>query len=262
MTTEHKAHLSLTMSEAGAGRPVLILHGGGGPATVAGLARHISLSAHAITPVHPGWDGTHRPEWLTGIDDLALAYLNHLRDRRLDDVLVVGSSLGGWIAAEMAVRDTAGAVTGLVLIDAVGVNVGTEPITDFFALDARGAADHSWHDPDRYYVDPADLPSDELARRQANMATMRTLAGDPYMHDPTLLHRLGRVQVPTLLIWGESDRIVTPAYGRAYADAFADGVLAVVPEAGHLPQIEQPDATIALVDAHLDRTGTRSIDTA
>ncbi|WP_459648606.1 alpha/beta fold hydrolase [Kitasatospora sp. Ki12] len=257
MTTEHTADLALTLSEAGAGRPVLLLHGGGGPATVTGLAQHLSRTAHTVTPVHPGWDGTHRPAWLTGIDDLAVAYLDHLRDRRLDDVLVIGSSLGGWIAAEMAVRDTEGTITGLVLIDAVGVHIDTEPITDFFALDARGAAEHSWHDPDRYHVDPAGLPVEELARRQANMATMRTLAGDPYMHDPELLGRLGRVQVPTRLLWGESDRIVTPAYGAAYAEAFADAVLEVIPGAGHLPQIEQPEATLALIDAHLRRTGGR-----
>jgi pimeloyl-ACP methyl ester carboxylesterase len=250
------ADLSLTLSEAGTGRPVLVLHGGGGPATVAGLAHHLSRAAHTITPVHPGWDGTPRPAWLTGIDDLALAYLHTLRERRLSDVLVVGSSLGGWTAAEMALRDTGGIITGLVLIDAVGVQVDTEPITDFFALDARGVAEHSWHDPDRHYLDPADVPAEELARRQANMATMRVLAGDPYMHDPALLSRLGRIQVPALLLWGESDRVVTPAYGAAYADAFGDGRLEVIPRAGHLPQIEQPDATFALIDEFLRRTSS------
>jgi pimeloyl-ACP methyl ester carboxylesterase len=245
------ADLSLTLSEAGKGRPILVLHGGGGPATVVGLARHLSRTAHTITPVHPGWDGTDRPAWLTGIDDLALAYLHLLRERRLRDVLVVGSSLGGWTAAEMAARDTTGCVTGLVLIDAVGVRVETEPITDFFALDARGVAEHSWHDPDRYYLDPSKIPDEELARRGVNMATMRLLAGDPYMHDPTLLSRLGQVRVPALLLWGESDRIVTPDYGAAYADAFGRGRFEVIPKAGHLPQIEQPDATFALIDEYL-----------
>ncbi|MFL5994942.1 MAG: alpha/beta fold hydrolase [Streptomyces sp.] len=252
------ADLSLTLSEAGAGRPVLVLHGGGGPATVAGLAEHLSRTAHTITPVHPGWDGAHRPAWLTGIDDLALAYLHMLRDRGLRDVLVVGSSLGGWTAAEMAVRDSEGSITGLVLIDAVGVQVETEHITDFFALDARGVAEHSWHDPDRYYLDPTGLPAEELARRQANMATMRLLAGDPYMHDPMLLGRLGQIRVPSLLLWGESDRIVTPAYGAAYADAFADGRFEVIPKAGHLPQIEQPEATLALIEAHLRQSSNPS----
>lgn len=258
-TSAAYADLSLTLSEAGAGRPVLVLHGGGGPATVAGLAGHLSGAAHTITPVHPGWDGTHRPAWLTGVDDLALAYLHLLRARGLRDVLLVGSSLGGWTAADMAVRDSEGRISGLVLIDAVGVHVDTEPITDFFALDARGVADHSWHDSDRFYVDPADIPADELARRQANMGTMRLLAGEPYMHDPTLLSRLGDVRIPALLLWGESDRIVTPAYGAVYASAFGDGRIEVIPEAGHLPHIEQPDATFALIDAYLRQTAPRSV---
>jgi pimeloyl-ACP methyl ester carboxylesterase len=84
------------------------------------------------------------------------------------------------------------------------------------------------------------------------MATLRTLAGDPYMHDPKLLRRLGRVRIPTLLLWGESDRIVSPAYGAAYAEAFGDGRLEVIPEAGHLPHIEQPDATFARIAAHME----------
>ncbi|MCH5671715.1 alpha/beta fold hydrolase [Streptomyces gilvus] len=250
----------LTIAEAGPAlgtgvRPVLILHGGGGPLTVAPIARHLSeAAAHTLTPVHPGWDGTPRPDWCTGVDDLALLYLHLLEDRGLEDVLVVGSSLGGWIAAEMAVRDTARRITGLVLIDAVGVYVEDEPIADYFALDPRAAADLSWHDPDRYYIDPAQLPADQLTTRQANMATMRALAGAPYMHDPKLLRRLARVRQPALLVWGESDRIVTPAYGAAYAAAFADARLEIVPKAGHLPQLEQPKATFDLIDAHLRRT--------
>ncbi|MFE7773565.1 alpha/beta fold hydrolase [Streptomyces sp. NPDC057445] len=247
--------LPLTLTEAGTGRPCLILHGGGGPATVVGLADHLAQTMHTITPTLPGWNGAPRPAWLTGIDDLAIAYLNHLQDLRLRDVLVVGSSIGGWAAAEMAVRDTAGLITGLVLIDAVGVQVEGEPITDFFALDARGVAEYAWHDSDRFYVDPADVPAGRLAVRQANQAAMQVLAGDPYMHDPKLLRRLRRVDLPTLLLWGESDRIVTPAYGAAFADAFPDGRFQVVPEAGHLPQVEQPEATFALIDTYLSRTG-------
>ncbi|MXM64114.1 alpha/beta fold hydrolase [Streptomyces sp. HUCO-GS316] len=255
-TIDLYADLPLTLTTAGTGRPALVLHGGGGPAAVAPIAAHLARTARTITPTHPGWNGTERPDWLTGIDDLALAYLHHLHALGLRDVLVVGSSLGGWTASEMAVRDTAGIITGLVLIDAVGVHVPSEPIRDIFALDARGLADHAWHDPARHYQDPALLPPQQLAAQQADMATMRTLAGAPYMHDPKLLRRLRHVDVPALPLWGASDRIVTPAYGAAYADAFADGRLEVVPEAGHLPHIEQPEASFALIDSHLRRTGT------
>jgi pimeloyl-ACP methyl ester carboxylesterase len=243
------SELDITVTESGAGRPVLILHGGGGPFTVAGIAGHLAETMHTITPTHPGWNGTDRPEWFSGIDDLALAYLNYLEDNDLQNVLVIGSSMGGWIGSEMAVRDAAGRITGLILIDGVGISVDAHPIRDFFALDARGVARYAWHDADRYYVDPATVPADQAARTKGNMATMRVIAG-PDMNDPKLMRRLARVRIPVLAIWGDSDGIVTPAYGAAFAGAFQNGRLEIVKDAGHLPQIEQPVATFALIDAY------------
>jgi pimeloyl-ACP methyl ester carboxylesterase len=243
------SELDITVTESGAGRPVLILHGGGGPFTVAGIAGHLAETMHTITPTHPGWNGTDRPEWFSGIDDLALAYLNYLEDNDLQNVLVIGSSMGGWIGSEMAVRDGAGRITGLILIDGVGISVDGHPIRDFFALDARGVARYAWHDADRYYVDPATVPADQAARTKGNMATMRVIAG-PDMNDPKLMRRLARVRIPVLAIWGDSDGIVTPAYGAAFAGAFQNGRLEIVKDAGHLPQIEQPVATFALIDAY------------
>ena len=250
-TVTLRPDLHLTLSEAGGGRPALILHGGGGPFTVAGLADHLAATMHTVTPTHPGWNGTPRPDWFSGVDDLALAYLHYLEDNDLRDVLVIGSSLGGWIGAEMALRDGAGRLSGLILIDAVGVEVEGEPVRDFFALDARGVAEYSFHDSERFYIDPATVPPEQAALRRANMATMRAVAGDPYMHDPKLLRRLGRVRIPTLVLWGESDRIVTPAYGAALAAAFQGAQFEVVERAGHLPQLERPAATFALVDAFI-----------
>jgi pimeloyl-ACP methyl ester carboxylesterase len=236
----------LNIAEAGAGRPALILHGGGGPVTVAPIAEHLSATMRTITPTHPGWNGTRRPDWFTGVDDYAMAYLNLLADNDLRDVLVIGSSLGGWIGAEMAVRDLGGRISALVLVNATGVEVPGQSIVDFFGLDARGVAEHSFHDPDRFYVDPATVPPEQAAVRAANMATMRLVFGT--MYDPKLLRRLARVRIPVLAVWGDSDRIVTPAYGRAYAAAFGNGRFALVRDAGHLPQIEQPAATFALID--------------
>src|ERR1700693_4891929 len=239
--------LEITLAESGTGRPVLILHGGGGPFTVAGIATHLAETMHTITPTHPGWNGADRPEWFSGIDDLALAYLHYLEDNDLHNVLVIGSSLGGWIGSEMAVRDGAGLITGLILIDATGIDVDGHPIRDFFALDARGVAKYAWHDSDRFYTDPATVPAEQAARTKANIATTRVVAGD--MKDPKLMRRLGRLRIPALAIWGDSDGIVTPAYGAAYANAFANGSLVVIKDAGHLPQIEQPAATLAVIDA-------------
>ena len=153
----------------------------------------------------------------------------------------------------MAARDDRHLITGLVLIDSVGVLVEGQPVRDFFALDARGVAEYSYHDPDRFYVDPATIPPEQAAQRAANMATMRVFAADPYMHDPGLPARLSRVEIPVLVLWGDSDRIVTPAYGQALAAAFPQAQFAVISEAGHLPQIEQPAATFGTLDAYINK---------
>lgn len=243
--------LPITLEVQGGGRPVLLLHGGGGPATVAGIAAHLATTMHVLTPTHPGWNGTDRPERIRTIADLARAYLRVLAAKDLRDVLVVGSSIGGWLAAEMAINDSEQRITALVLIDAVGIEIEGQPIRDFFALDARGVAEYSFHDSARFYLDPGTLPAEQLARQRANMATMQVLAGDPYMHDPGLLARLHGIEVPTLVIWGASDRIVTPAYGQAMAQSCANASFTIVADAGHLPQIEQPAATFEALDTFL-----------
>jgi pimeloyl-ACP methyl ester carboxylesterase len=153
----------------------------------------------------------------------------------------------------MAVRDGGERISQLVLVDAVGIDVPGEPMTNFFALDARGVAEHSFHDSKRFYVDPATIPPEQAATMQSNMATMRIVAGDPYMHDPALQPKLATVTIPTLVLWGDSDRIATPGYGEAYARSFGNTRFEVIADAGHLPQIEQPGATFAAIDAFAAR---------
>ncbi|MEU1184593.1 alpha/beta fold hydrolase [Streptomyces sp. NPDC005820] len=248
------SHLTLTESGPAEGRPVLVLHGGGGPVTVAPIAEHFAGTARTLLPTHPGWNGTPRPDGLTRVADLAAAYLRLLRDRRLTDVLVIGSSLGGWIGAELATADTEGLISGVVLMNAVGIEVDGEPVRDFFALDARGVAEYAYHDPERFYVDPATMPAERLAAVQANRATLRVYSGGPAMNDPALRPRLAAVTVPTLVVWGESDRIAPPSYGKEYAASFGNARFEVVAEAGHLPHLEQPARTFALLDAFAAET--------
>jgi pimeloyl-ACP methyl ester carboxylesterase len=186
---------------------------------------------------------------MTTIGDYAQAYLDHLTVLGLADAVAIGSSLGGWIAREMAVRDRGGVLGGIVIVDGAGIIVEDEPIADFFSLTPRGVAEHAWHDPDRYFVDPSTVPPEQAAIQQANMKTMASVARD--LNAPQLRGRLGAVTIPVLAIWGDSDRIFTPGYGRAYAESFADGRFALVADAGHLPQLEQPPATLALIDEFL-----------
>jgi pimeloyl-ACP methyl ester carboxylesterase len=226
----------------------LVLHGGGGLRTVQSIADHLAPSMDVLLPTHPGWDGTPRPESIAGIGDLAGHYLDLLAERDLTDVLVIGSSLGGWTAAEMAARDSS-RIGKLVLIDGVGITVPGEPIRDFFALDPRGVAEYSWYDSERYFIDPATLPQAARDNQKANMATMKAIAGD--MHDPALADRLPGIKIPTLVIWGDSDRIVTPGYGRAYAGLIPGSEFQVIEHAGHLPQLEQPAPTFSVLDSFL-----------
>ncbi|ROP72598.1 alpha/beta fold hydrolase [Curtobacterium sp. PhB115] len=238
-------------------RTALVLHGGGGPRTVAPIVGHLAPDTHVLAPTHPGWDGTTRPESISSVADLARAYLLRLVEHSERDVVVVGSSIGGWIALEMAVQAAAdeqyaGVLGAVVLIDTVGAVVEGEPIADFFALDARGLAEVAWHDPERGYLDPARFTEEQRAVQQQNGRTMAAVAGRG-MSDPTLLGRLATVDVPTLVVWGASDRVVTPAYGRAVAGAVPGARFAEVPAAGHLPHLEAPEATWAVIDPFLAR---------
>jgi pimeloyl-ACP methyl ester carboxylesterase len=249
----------LPVVEAGApeSRTALVLHGGGGPRTVAPLVGHLAATMHVLAPTHPGWDGTARPDHITSVAQLAAGYLAHLLGRGEYDVVLIGSSIGGWIALEMAVQAAgderyAGLIGAVVIIDGVGAAVEGEPVADFFALDARGLAEAAWHDPERGYVDPAGLTEEQRAIQQANGRTIAAVTGTG-MSDPMLLGRLGAVNVPTLVVWGESDRIVTPAYGRAVAHAVPGAQFAEIPQAGHLPHLEAPDTTWAAIDPFLRR---------
>ncbi|VTR75882.1 alpha/beta fold hydrolase [Cellulomonas hominis] len=255
MTSVLPADLPVIIAGDPTARTALVLHGGGGPQTVAPVVGHLAATTHVLAPTHPGWDGTARPESIASVADLAHAYLEQLVDDGQHDVIVVGSSIGGWIALEMAVQAAsderyAGRVGAVVVLDSVGVVVDGEPIADFFALDARGLAEVAWHDPERGFMDPARFTDEQRSMQQANGRTMAAVAGAS-MSDPTLLDRLGVVDVPTLAVWGASDRVVTPAYGRAVAAAVPGAEFVEIPAAGHLPHLEAPEATWAAIDSFL-----------
>ena len=243
-----KPDLELRLAQAGTGRPALILHGGAGPTSVNTLVAHLSKNMQTITPTHPGWDGAPRPEWMSGIGKLAQTYLRYLYEAGLHDVLVVGSSIGGWIAVEMAVRDADHRIGALVLIDPVGIAVTGEPILNVFENPPPSVFEATFFDPAKFAPNPATMTEERVAQQRSNMAALRALAGEPYMHDPGLLARINGIRIPTLLLWGSADGVATPAYGRAYAAAFADARFETIERAGHLPHVEQPEATFAIID--------------
>jgi pimeloyl-ACP methyl ester carboxylesterase len=248
--------LEVTVEEQGDGRPVLLLHGGGGPPSMGPLPSALSQDFQVIAPVHPGFAGTPRPEWYTGIDDIALTYLQLLEQRDLRDVLVVGSSVGGWIASEMAVREHR-RISGTVLLNAVGINVDGIELADFFSLTPQELIRYSFHDP-AAAPDPTQLPPEARNVQAANAATLGVYAREPYMHDPKLRRRLALVPTPVLVIWGESDQIAPEPYGRAYAASFPKARFEPIRHAGHLPHLEQPQRVLEAIHRFAGETN-RSI---
>jgi pimeloyl-ACP methyl ester carboxylesterase len=237
----------VSITEKGEGRPFLLLHGGGGPLTVNGFADLLAAQrpARVITPTHPGFGGTPRPDSVDSVRSLAAVYIALLAELDLRDVTVIGNSIGGWIAAEMALLDTS-RISSFVLVDAVGIEVPGHPIADFFSLTPRQLAELSYHDPDRFGIDPSKLSPEALKGMAANRVTIGVYAGTS-MKDPGLAERLAGVTTPTLVVWGDSDHIADADYGRALAQAIPGARFQLLRDTGHLPQIETPEALLEAV---------------
>jgi pimeloyl-ACP methyl ester carboxylesterase len=240
--------VELTVEERGDGQPILLLHGGAGPQSFAAFAQLLAekSSCRVLTPTHPGFGGTLRPDGLNSVAGLAALYVGLLDDVGLEGVTVVGNSVGGWIAAETALLDSR-RIAGIVLLDAVGIEVEGHPVADVSGLSLPEIQALSFHDPTPFRVDPATIPDGQKAIMAANGAALAVYAGSPAMADPTLLGRLSGITIPTLVLWGESDHIVEPAYGQAYAAAIDGARFEVLPATGHTPQMEAPDLVLQTI---------------
>ena len=238
----------VTVTERGSGRPILLLHGGAGPFSVAGFAELLAAEpARVLTPIHPGFDGTARPAGLTTIRSLAVVYAQLLRDLDLTDVCVVGNSIGGWIAAELALAESSvpdPRVSSVVLVDAVGLEVDGAPMPDYFSLTRDQVFDLAYFNPDAFRIDPATLSDERIAAMAVNNAALLAYGGTT-MADPSLLGRLPGIAMPALVVWGAADRIAPVEHGRAYAAAIPGAQFRLITAAGHLPQLEAPAELMA-----------------
>ncbi|MBN9107914.1 MAG: alpha/beta hydrolase [Pseudonocardia sp.] len=242
----------LDVATTGAGPTLLMLHGAEGREADTAFVDALAGRFTVVAPSHPGFGLSPRPDWCDTVEDLAYLYLDWIERQDLRDVVLVGLQFGGWLAAEMAVRDCS-RLGRLVLVDPVGIKVGgreDRDIVDVFAI-PRGELDA------RNYADPAAGPGDltlasvedteHIARNEEALALY---GWEPYLHNPRLRRWLPRIHVPTLVAWGAHDGIVSPGYGRAYADAIPGARFEIVDGAGHRAQVEQPATLAALVADH------------
>lgn len=236
----------------GGGPPLIFLHGASGHVGWLPFLDRLSQRFDVIAPEHPGFGASDDPPWLDRPSDLAYFYLDVIDALQLDRVHLMGTSLGGWIAAELGVRNTS-RLASLTLICAVGIpaNDGA-PMDDMFRMSAEENARRFYVDPERVRRRLAALASADPRMLVRNRSTVVRLAY-PHFVNPELAKWLHRVDVPTLLVWGASDGLVPPRFGEAYRDRIPGATLVVIPQAGHAPFEEQPDAFLAAFDAFLER---------
>jgi pimeloyl-ACP methyl ester carboxylesterase len=236
----------VTVNESGSGAPVLLLHGGAGPDSFAGFGDALAARAgvRVLTPFHPGFGGTPRPEGLDSVRELAAVYARLLAELDLTGVTVAGNSIGGWIAAELALA-APDRVARLLVIDGAGLVSADHPATDFSSLTLDQVTDLSWANPEGHRIDLSALTDAQRAIFGGNRAALAAYGG-PTLSDPTLAGRLSGITADTLVVWGEADRMVTPGYGKEFAAAIPGASFRLLPNAGHLPQLETPEAVLAL----------------
>jgi pimeloyl-ACP methyl ester carboxylesterase len=243
------AGIDLEVFESGEGAALLWLHGAPGFSPKDEFAGLIAAQRRLLAPSHPGFGKSSLPDWLDSVDDIAHVYLELLDRLELRQVDVVGTSLGGWIAAEMASK-VPERIRRLVLVGPVGVKVGSPDrldIPDIFAMPQDEVAKLLYHDPAKMKVDPAKMSDDELAAMFRNRETLALLVWEPWMHNPKLRRRLHRAAMPALLIRGESDGLVSAEYLADYAKLLPKARTVTIPRAGHAPQQEQPQALVRTV---------------
>jgi pimeloyl-ACP methyl ester carboxylesterase len=237
----------------GSGPPLLYLHSLGGD--VEWLECHERLAARFTVhlPAHPGFADSTGVEQMDGMLDYVLHYLDLLRMLDVRALPVVGTSLGGWIAAEMAALYPE-RVSELVLVDAVGLWIDDAPMGELFGSTPPELAAMLFHDQEhpiaqmmRAMTTLADVPEDFALTQLRALEAAAKIGWNPYLHDPKLEGRLWRVTAPTLVVWGRQDGLVPPVYGERYRDRIPGARLEVIEGCGHLPQIERPAELAAAV---------------
>jgi pimeloyl-ACP methyl ester carboxylesterase len=234
----------IELIDRGHGRPILFLHPHIGLDPSAPVLAMLAEGGRLIAPSHPGFGHSERPGGITTVDDLAYFYLDLMDEFDLRDALVIGISLGAWIAAAIAVKSTA-RMARLVLGNPVGIKVSdreTREILDIFAMLESEFIDKAFADRASAKCDYRAMTDDEVIVAARNREAAALYTWSPYMHDPKLKGRLHRIRIPTLVLWGTADRLVGEAYGRAFCAAVPGGVFEPLAGAGHFPHVEQPKA--------------------
>jgi pimeloyl-ACP methyl ester carboxylesterase len=244
---EHVNGCRVSVQRAGAGPPLLFLHGARGAGRWLPFMEALSRNFDLIVPDHPGFGRSETPPWLENVGDLAYFYLDFIQALGLERVHLAGASLGGWIACELAVRNQSLLGT-LTLVASAGIHVRGVPKGDMFLWSPQELARNLYCDQSfaeaLLHEQPTEEEQGNLLR---NRITAAKLAWQPRLYNPELAKWLHRITIPTLILWGDSDKVIPPQHGPAFRDLIPNSRLEILQNCGHLPQIEKAEEFVAAV---------------
>jgi pimeloyl-ACP methyl ester carboxylesterase len=227
------------LHRAGRGPTVLFLHGAGGVPQWLPFFDALAERCEVLVPEHPGFGGSDDPPWIRSMADLAMFYLDLVEEARLDRVHLIGNSLGGWLAAEILIRDRS-RFRSLVQLAPAGIRKKGVPCGDNFIWGPEEAVRNLYHDQsfaDRILALTQDEAQMEVMLK--NRFTVAKLGWQPRWFNPDLEKWLHRIKLPALVVWGDDDKIMPPAYAALWRARLPDARLVMVGECGHLPHVEQ-----------------------
>lgn len=252
-TRQKTRDTSVRLRRDGAGERLLFLHGAGGWPTWGAFMGSLAGQYDVLLPEHPGFGLSDNPSWLRNVSDMAMYYLDFIDALDGPPIHLAGHSLGGWIAAELAVRNSA-RLKSLTLIAPAGVRVKGLPCGDNFIWSREEYARNLFCDQVLADKELAHVPTGEEADIDLTNRYMAAKLGwEPRWFSPALETWLHRIRIPTLVLWGRDDMLFPSDYAKAWAARIPDIQVEIIPECGHRPQLEKADLAARTVLAFLQR---------
>lgn len=241
----------LHLRRGGSGEPMLFLHGASGVTGWIPTFQALSESHDLMVPDHPTYGLSDEPDWLDNMDDLAMFYLDFLDHMDLEGVHLVGNSLGGWLAMEIAVRNCT-RLKSLTLVGAAGIRIAGKPIADIFMMDPDDLVREIF--VDQSFADKilnTELTEEQVDVQIRNRVATARLGWQPRLFNPDLRKWLHRISVPTHVIWGDTDKIVDPVYAAEFGRIIAGSEVTIIESAGHLPHVEKSEPFVEAVSGFI-----------